>query len=34
MHSQFKTYNDLKTLKIDFDRLTRDYDKLEVTNLQ
>jgi hypothetical protein len=27
-------YNDLKTLKTNFDRLTRDYDKLEAISVQ
>jgi hypothetical protein len=32
--AQFKTHNDLKALQINHDRLTRDYGKMEIINVQ
>jgi hypothetical protein len=32
--AHFKTHNDLKALQIDFDKLTRDYDKMEAIGVQ
>ncbi len=32
--AHFKTRNDFKTLHIDFDQLTRDYGKMEASNVQ
>ncbi len=32
--AHLKTHNDLKTLQIDFDRLTKDYGKMEAISVQ
>ncbi len=33
-HAHFKTYNDLKTLHVDLDQLTRDYGQMEAISVQ